>query len=80
MGGFGSSEVLDIEYEEINHALSVVARRAREFLGLPHKPIRVPFLKATPNSLAEAIENFAEVRERLSATPWVGQIDETGEV
>ena len=74
IAAFAAEEVLDIEYEEINASLEQVVDRARRYLDLPHVPFRVPFRKATPDVLSEAITNFDEIRERLSATPWMDQL------
>src|SRR5262249_50254838 len=58
MSAFRDSEVLDIEYEDINGALEQTVRRMRDFLGVPQGPFRVAFDKATPDNLAETVLNF----------------------
>jgi hypothetical protein len=70
MAAFSQQDVLDIEYEEIQSSLDNVVTRLRVSLGLPSMPYRVPFEKATPNKLSDAIANFSEVRMRLAATPY----------
>jgi hypothetical protein len=74
MAAFPGEKVLDIEYEEINTEIRKTVQRVRRYLDLPRAPFEVPFRKATPDALCEAIENFAELRERLSGTPWESQI------
>jgi LPS sulfotransferase NodH len=75
MEAFPGHQVLDIEYEEINRSLDRVVEGFRDFLDMPQVSFKIPFLKATPDALAEAIENFAEIRERLSLTPWMAQLE-----
>lgn len=75
MAEFAPETVLDVEYEEINRNISDVVRRTREFLELPQKLFRIPFVKATPDAPSEAVENYAELRECLSGTRWAAQID-----
>jgi hypothetical protein len=74
MAAFSGETVLDIEYEEINTEIHKSIRRVRRYLDLPHVPFEVPFRKATPDALSEAIENFVELRGCLSGTPWASQI------
>jgi hypothetical protein len=74
MTSFSGETVLDVEYEEINAHLRKVVRRVRRYLDIPRAAFEIPFRKATPDSLCEAVENFAELRERLSGTPWESQI------
>jgi hypothetical protein len=74
MTAFPDEPLLDIEYEEINTSLEPVVDRLRQFLGLPGQPFTVPFVKATPDSLFEAIANFPEIRNRLAGTPWMAQL------
>jgi len=74
MAAFAPEEVLDIEYEEINTALDDVVRRVRDYLDVPQKPYEVPFIKATPDKLKDAIVNYADVRTRLAETVYAGQI------
>ena len=75
MAAFSGDRVLDIEYEDINRTLGRVVEDLRDFLDMTQSGFRVPFLKATPDALPEAIENFAEIRERLSGTPWEAQLE-----
>ena len=70
MAAFAPEEVLDIEYEEINIALDEVARRVRDYLEVPQKSYDVPFLKATPDRLEDAIVNYDDVLARLRASPY----------
>lgn len=74
MGAFLDEPVLDIEYEEINGSLVSVVARLRRYLDLPDKRFTVPFVKATPDDLSEAIANFGEIRTRLAGTPWLAQL------
>lgn len=74
LAAFPGEKVLDIEYEEINRSLGRVVEELRDFLNMPQAAFKVPFLKATPDALPEAIENFGEIRERLSHTPWLAQL------
>jgi len=68
MTAFAPGDVLDIDYEEINGALDDAVRRLRDYLDVPQKEYKVPFVKATPDSLDEAITNFDEVMARLRDT------------
>jgi hypothetical protein len=43
---------------------------------VPQAPYKVPFDKATPDRLEDAIENFDAVCSRLSQTRWAGQLQE----
>lgn len=74
MAAFAPDEVLDIEYEEINAALDDVVRRVRDYLAIPQKTYDVPFLKATPDRLEDAIVNYKDVRVRLAETAYAGLI------
>jgi LPS sulfotransferase NodH len=70
MAAFAPEDVLDIEYEEINTTLDGVIRRVRDYLDMPQKPYDVPFIKATPDRLEDAVANYDIVRTRLNATPY----------
>ena len=71
---FAPAEALDIEYEDINAALDAVVGRLRDHLGVPQTAFKVPFDKATPDRLEDAIVNFAEVRARLAGTDYAAQL------
>jgi len=71
---FAPGETLDIEYEDINASLEAAVGRVRDHLGVPQTPFKVPFDKATPDRLEDAIVNFAEVRARLAGTSYAGQL------
>lgn len=70
MEAFPNDGVLDIEYEEINTKLRDVVWRVHQHLGIPWGSFEVPYRKATPDRLSDAVENLTELRERLSGTPW----------
>ncbi len=74
MQAFEASGVLDIDYEDVNTALDATVGRVRDHLGVPQASYKVPFDKATPNRLEDAIENFGEVVARLADTPYAGQL------
>jgi len=68
MSAFAPEDVLDIEYEEINSALDDVVQRVRDYLGVPQKAYDVPFIKATPDRLEDALVNYDEVVAKLGYT------------
>jgi hypothetical protein len=74
MQAFGANEVLDIDYEDVNTALDATATRVRDYLGVPQTPYKVPYDKATPDDLGEAITNFDEIVARLANTAYAGQL------
>ena len=76
MMAFEAADVADVEYEELNTTLPVVVRRIRNFLELPDTPVSIPYVKATPDALDEAVENFSEMCQRLSGTRWAEQVNE----
>jgi hypothetical protein len=77
MHAFGPDEVLDLEYEQINGDLPDVVARVRAHLDLPDgKPFRVPFIKATPDDLAEVVSNYAAVQRSLQGTRYEAMIPE----
>jgi hypothetical protein len=66
---------LDIEYEEINRDVAGVVRRVKSWLNIQgDRALKVPFEKATPDDLADAILNFDEVRQRLSESRYGDQL------
>jgi len=71
---FAPAETLDIEYEDIDASLDAVVRRLRDYLDVPQVPFKVPFDKATPDRLDEAIVNYDEVRVRLAGTDYADQL------
>ena len=71
---FKNDSVLDIEYEEINSSLPEVVERLRDHLGVPQKPYKVSFDKATPDDLSIAVENLPALRARLADTPFASQL------
>ncbi len=71
---FAPAESLDIEYEDIDASLDAVVGRLRDYLAVPQVPFKVPFDKATPDRLEEAIVNFDQVRARLAATAYAQQL------
>jgi hypothetical protein len=75
MAIFPRSDVLEIEYEEINTSLQRVVRRLRKYLGVPQNDFDVPFEKATPDDLRLAISNFSEIKKHLLDTPYDAQLD-----
>jgi LPS sulfotransferase NodH len=70
MQAFDPAEVLDIEYEDVNISLDGVVRRVRDYLDVPQGPYNVPFVKATPDRLEDAIANYDEVLAKLRGTPY----------
>ena len=74
MQAFAAAEVLDIDYEDVRASLDAVVARVRDHLGVPQAPFNVPYDKATPDSLQDAIENYDAVRARLDGTPYAGQL------
>jgi hypothetical protein len=74
MQALGAAEVLDIDYEDVNFALGDTVTRVRDYLGVPQAPYRVPYDKATPDDLSDAITNFDEIVARLDGTPYAGQL------
>lgn len=67
---FSAVSGLDLEYEELHHNLTGAVSRLRSFLEVPQVPFSVQFVKATPDTLSDAIVNFPEVQERLASTPY----------
>ncbi len=74
MRAFVGQDVLDIEYEELNCELERAVDRARRFLDLPNKQFSIPFEKATPDNLLEAIPNFEQIEARLRGTAFANQL------
>jgi Stf0 sulphotransferase len=74
MRAFDAADVLDIDYEDVNTALDATVARVRDHLGVPQAPYKVPFDKATPDRLDEAIENYDAVVARLADTVYAGQL------
>jgi LPS sulfotransferase NodH len=74
MSDFKHDAVLDIEYEEINSSLPEVVERLRDHLGVPQRPYKVSFEKATPDDLSIAVENLSALRARLTDTPFADQL------
>jgi len=71
---FAPEETLDIAYEELAAALAPAIARVRAHLGVPETPFRVPFDKATPDRLADAIVNLDAVRQALKGTRYEGEV------
>ena len=71
---FAPEETLDIAYEELAAALAPTIARVRAHLGVPQTPYKVPFDKATPDRLADAIVNLEEVRAALQGTRYEGEV------
>jgi len=65
MAALTPDEVLDIEYEDINAALADVVQRVRDYLDVPQKAYDVPFIKATPDNLEQAVLNYDVVVAKL---------------
>jgi LPS sulfotransferase NodH len=76
MQAFAPAETLDIAYEDIAASLDAVVARVRDYLDVPQTPFKVPFDKATPDRLEDAIVNFDEVRARLAGTALAAQLGE----
>ena len=70
MRAFDPAEVLDVEYEDVNASLDGVVQRVRDYLGVPQAPYNVPYVKATPDRLEDAIANHDEVLAKLRGTPY----------
>jgi len=74
MAAFEQNEVLDIDYEQLNDDLDATVRAVREHICLPQVKYTLPFIKATPDDLSEAVENLDELRVQLRGTPFESQI------
>lgn len=75
----GSRARLDLVYEDdIQADPAVAARRATAFLGLPPHAARIRLARTTPWPLHQVVENLAEVRAHLAATPHAWMADEDG--
>jgi hypothetical protein len=58
---------IELEY----HQMCAAPELALDFLELPRRPLRSVYEKQHVNSQAAAIENYDELRERFSGTPWI---------
>jgi LPS sulfotransferase NodH len=74
MQAFDADAVFDIDYEDVNTALDATAVRVRDYLSVPQAPYKVPYDKATPDELSDAITNFDAVVARLADTAYAGQL------
>jgi LPS sulfotransferase NodH len=75
MSGFASSEVLDLEYEEINRCLDETATKLCSFLNIKSKPqYRVPHSKATPDDVWTSIANLSAVESKLAPTRYANML------
>lgn len=70
---------LELHYERLIADPERETRRILDFLGIERRaPLKSPYRKINPESLAEVVENYAEVCEALAGTPWEGWLDATG--
>lgn len=71
-----AADVLDIEYEDVSRNLDHVVGSLRLRLGLGERGrFAIPFMKATPDRLQDAIANFDEIRASLAGTPYAQQLE-----
>lgn len=66
--------VYDVEYEEIRRDPEAVLDAVTDHLGLAKAPVNIPFAKATPDDLALAISNYADVKSALAGTGYAHQL------
>jgi hypothetical protein len=70
------AQVYEIEYTAVANDLQQLAGAMLDFLGLPRKrQFNIPFEKATPEDLREAIVNYEAVRQVLAQTPYSEFLD-----
>jgi LPS sulfotransferase NodH len=75
MAMFKPGEVLDIEYDQVNHDLNQVVRDVRRYLSLdPDAPYEILFAKATPDDARQVVSNYGELVRRLKDTPYAGML------
>lgn len=68
---FQSGICLDIEYQMLNQSIDRVVDEVCRFLSIgPKRPYRIPYEKATPESLEDAVENFTEIATFLKDTEY----------
>lgn len=69
-------ELLEIRYEhDLQDDPRIAARKVTDFLGLPPHTPKVKFGKTTTANLADVVENYDEVVEILSNSPFADQLE-----
>ena len=67
---FSDHPLLDVWYEDLNENYIQEMRKVHEFLGLEPLSVRPQTYKQRQKELHELIENYAELKERFSGSPW----------
>lgn len=67
---FADKPLLQMTYERLTGDFDQQIARIQEFLGVDPMPLPIKTSKQNPETLAELIENFDQVREALTGTPW----------
>lgn len=67
---FQRHPLLQVTYEELTNQTEPEVRRIQDFLGLAQTPVAARTFKQSQKSLAEAIENFNELKQQFAGSPW----------
>lgn len=67
---FANHPLLQVAYEDLAADYETEMRRVQAFLGVPQEPVRPSIHKQSHQSLAEAITNYAELKQKFKGSPW----------
>lgn len=67
---FQHHPLLQMSYEELVSQTEQEVHRIQDFLGLAQTPVVATTFKQSQKSLAQAIENFDELKRQFTGSPW----------
>ncbi len=73
---FVKHEMLEIFYEDLAADYEPEIHRLQRFLEVDPRPVKPQTYKQAQLPLSQAIENFAELRDRFQGSPWEGFFEE----
>jgi hypothetical protein len=69
-GLFREHDVFDVGYEDLTDPSGAVLLSIQRFLGVDPVELRTPTLKLNPDRVQEVLENYDELRQAFSGTPY----------
>ncbi len=67
---FADHPLLEIIYEDLAQNNDQVTRKVQTFLDVPYCPLQPETFRQSSEPLAQAIANYAELKERFTGSRW----------
>jgi hypothetical protein len=75
LGSDRNANFFHVDFEDLMESQEETMGRLFEFLDIPFAEVESKFRKATPDTLRDAISNYAELERRIRKTEYRGMLD-----